>query len=406
MKNNIKMTYPSYLKDFKCIGGKCESSCCGGWEIYIDKNVFELYKQIENEEMKKYINENIFVRDKCKNINVDYGQIKFKQNEICPFLNEEKYCSIQLNFGEEYLSNVCANFPRVVNKINDCFEISLDVSCIEAAKILLLKEEGIIFFENDYALSKHILTFDINTKDKLFEYTNIKYIKEIRNICISLIKNRKYELSERLYMLGSFLELTRKELCYNYDAFLNFANNYNLDSFSGEFQRDKLNYLLQLSFYKDILKKLNPEKNYIDNYFRKIIQETKIALRFNEKESLIENSELYLKAYNKCEKIFFHEYSYIFENYLVNHIFKELFPFSDSDIIINDLILLLFRYSFIRVVLIGQYIYKKELSKENIVRVIQVFSKEIEHNEEYLKEIVKHIKENELDNMKFAKILI
>ena len=36
MSKKIKLETPSYIKEFSCIGGKCEDSCCIGWDIDID----------------------------------------------------------------------------------------------------------------------------------------------------------------------------------------------------------------------------------------------------------------------------------------------------------------------------------------------------------------------------------
>lgn len=83
------------------------------------------------------------------------------------------------------------------------------------------------------------------------------------------------------------------------------------------------------------------------------------------------------------------KYSYIFENYLVNHMFKELFPFSESDVIFDSYIMMLVRFSYIRFYLVGQYLYSGEISKENTqIRSIQSLTK-IEHDKTYLKDILK-----------------
>ena len=37
---------PDYYKDFKCIADKCRHNCCIGWEIDIDLDTAELYRQI------------------------------------------------------------------------------------------------------------------------------------------------------------------------------------------------------------------------------------------------------------------------------------------------------------------------------------------------------------------------
>lgn len=406
MNKIIKMRYPSYLKEFKCIGGKCEDNCCGYWHIYIDKKTFEKYENIKNEEMKRFVNENILVREKCNTIKNDYGQIRLGRDKICPFLNNENYCSLQVELGEEYLSNVCTVFPRVINKIDDFYEISLDVSCMEAAKILLLKEEGISFEEEEISIGKHFFTFHIDTNSEKVKDTNYRYIKEIREKSIAIIKNREYSLIQRLYMLGYFLDHVRRELCYNYYNVKEFIDKYNISSFRKEFKRNNENYMLQLSFYRQVLEKFCEYEEEYSDYFKSQIKEIRAAYRLDKAESLIENSELFIKAYEYCEENIIERYSYIFENYLVNHMFKEFFPFSENDIVFDGYIMMLIRFSYIKLILVGQFIYNGEICIEKIVRLIQALSKEIEHNEEYLKNILLYLKEYELDNKRFAEILL
>lgn len=406
MEENIKMRYPSYFKEFKCIGGKCEDNCCGGWKINIDKNTFNQYKNIKDKNMNKFIVKNISMNDNCKNPKVNYGHIKLNSDNKCPFLGKDGHCIIQCNLGEEYLSNVCTTFPRIINKIDDYYEISLDVSCIEAARILLLKEEGIEFEEGVTTLGKYALTVDIDTNSPEINDTNYKYVKEIRAVSIKIIRNRNYELSERLYMLGSFLEAMRKELCYNYNNVIQFINSYNIRSFCNEFKRNKENYLLQLSFYKEMLEKLNELKNGKSEHFRSITNEIISGFRFNDGKSLMEKSELYLEAYNRCEENVLKKYNYIFENYLVNYMFKDLFPFSENDVIMDGYIMMLVRFSYIRFYIVGQYIYNGEISKEKVIKIIQTLSKEIEHDEIYLKSVLVYLKKYELDNNRFARILL
>ena len=46
---------PTYFNEFACIGGACEDNCCIGWEIDIDENTDNLYKNI-NSDFGKYLN--------------------------------------------------------------------------------------------------------------------------------------------------------------------------------------------------------------------------------------------------------------------------------------------------------------------------------------------------------------
>ena len=51
MKKIIKLLHPSYLDEFKCIGGECEDNCCVGWDVDIDKITFKQYSEIDDNEI-------------------------------------------------------------------------------------------------------------------------------------------------------------------------------------------------------------------------------------------------------------------------------------------------------------------------------------------------------------------
>ena len=42
----MKIFAPDYYRDFKCSAGNCRHSCCIGWEIDIDYETAELYKNV------------------------------------------------------------------------------------------------------------------------------------------------------------------------------------------------------------------------------------------------------------------------------------------------------------------------------------------------------------------------
>lgn len=69
-------------------------------------------------------------------------------------------------------------------------------------------------------------------------------------------------------------------------------------------------------------------------------------------------------------------------------------------------IMLLIRYSLMRFYLIGMHLDNQIDSRENIIKFIQVFAKAIEHDKNYLEEILEYIKENEFDNMEFASMIL
>lgn len=403
MEKLIRKKYPKYLKEFKCIGGECEDSCCIGWDIDIDKITFRQYYKVKDQEMKKMFQKNVHNNEYCQAPDVDYGKVKLKKDKRCPFLDECNYCIIQSKLGEEYLSNVCTSFPRILNKIDGYYEMSLDVSCPEAARILLLKEEGIEFEENEETLGKHIISSEIDTKSKEFKNLPIKYFKEIRDLSIKIIKNRNFDLNRRLYILGEFINELEEELKYNYENVLKFIKEYDINSVKDPYEKDDFSYLLQVDFFKNTMKYLNILNEVDSLSFKDYTKEVMDGFNF-EDDNISKYANVYIEAFEEYSKEYMIENSFIFENYLVNFIYNYMFPFSENQSVFDGYIMLLMRYSFIRFYLVGKYIVNKNDSKEEIVRFIQVFSKSIGHHRNYLVNLLKYIKEKEFNNIEFVKI--
>ncbi len=408
MNRNVKSIYPEYLSKFKCIGGKCEDTCCKDWTIYIDKNTFGQYKNIEDIDLNKYINNNIIRHNTCKNENSDYGHIKLNDSNICPFLDKDNYCMIQKKLGESYLGNVCTNFPRIINKIDHTYEISLDVSCLEAAKIILLNKEKMKFIQGNTILKNDMINDTIDTKNRNMEYSNERYVKQLRNVSIEIMQNRTLRIDERLAMLGHFLHGAIRELTYNYFQIYDYIESYNTDSLISTIDKSFMDYMMQISFFRKLVRMLYDEKFNISINLKNIINTAIEGFQFNNGQSMIDKQDKYVYAYTEFHKNILSKYSYIFENYIVNHIFKELFPFSNSDVVFDDYIMLVIRYSFVKFILIGNTLAHKneKITEEDIIKVIQVFSKEIEHNEQYLSDVRKYLKRDELYTERFAGILL
>ncbi|WP_459479064.1 flagellin lysine-N-methylase [Clostridium saccharoperbutylacetonicum] len=403
MQKNVKMIYPSYIDKFQCIGGKCEDSCCIGWDIDIDKETFKKYHKVTDEAMKKMFQKNVHNNQYCTNKDLDYGRIKLGKTKRCPFLDDENYCLIQGKFGEDYLSSVCTQFPRVLNKIDDHYEISLDAACPEAARIILGSKEKIEFKESEKSLGKYIMSGVLDTRSSEFKDTPIKYFKEIRDFSIKIIQNRNLNFSCRLYVLGDFLnELEDIES----NEIKEFIREYDIESEAKSYKRESMNYVLQVSFLKNVLDSLDILNENDSHKFKKYTKEIMQGYNIKENEHVIENKDEYINAFEKYTEEYIESNSYIFESYIVNFIYNNLFPFSESDCMFDGYILLLFRYSMMRFYLVGKYIYNGKDSVEDMVEFIQVFAKAVEHDKNYRSDILEYIKENSYDNMEFAKILL
>ena len=137
----MKIFAPDYYRNFKCIAGDCKHSCCIGWEIDIDSETAELYKNVPGE-FGKRLSENI-------DFDENGGVFRLCENERCPFLNEKGLCDIYINLGPEALSQICDDHPRFRNYFESRTEIGLGLCCEEAAKLILEKETKTGIFEID-----------------------------------------------------------------------------------------------------------------------------------------------------------------------------------------------------------------------------------------------------------------
>lgn len=167
-----------------------------------------------------------------------------------------------------------------------------------------------------------------------------------------------------------------------------------------------MNYIIQMNFFIKMLKILKVDKEVESITFKKYTKEILDGYKIESDKSINENALLYIKAFDEYEEIIENEYNYIFENYLVNFIYNNMFPFNEVLTPFDSYIMLLMRVAFIKFYLVGLYLNGEDNNKEKIVGFIQVFSKTIEHHKVFLIDALAYIKRNEFNNMEFAKNLL
>lgn len=130
----MTQTTLNVFQNFHCIAGDCKHSCCIGWEIDIDEDTLEYYRQIGGD----------FGRRLSTNIEwTDTPHFKLTKDERCPFLNQQNLCDIILNLGEESLCQICTDHPRFRSFFSDRTEIGFGLCCEAAAKqVLDFKEKA------------------------------------------------------------------------------------------------------------------------------------------------------------------------------------------------------------------------------------------------------------------------
>ncbi|MFB4331570.1 flagellin lysine-N-methylase [Paenibacillus sp. CR_12] len=400
MKKNFVILKPQYMNEFQCIGSACSDTCCSGWKINIDKSTYKKYKKIKEKDVAIKITENI-----KKNKDSSAGNAAYIQTNggACAFL-QDGLCSIQLKFGEGFLSETCLTYPRVFNIVDQQVELSANMSCPETARLALLNKNLMEFDVVEEVLDTRFVTKkSITTKQSVWNTC----LWEIRSLVIDMLQKRSFTVPDRMILLGLFCEkLVSVAPSDDRLQIINIVEEFRrrLDSPSTVNEISKLPRVtsIQLKFLIEVMQ-INTTITH--DRFRNYISESIQAFGLDSSdESAIQSK--YIHGCTEYYEPFINEHSYILENYLVNQVFQRLFLFRENSNILEEYLLLSILYSLMRFCLQGVAVYNKGMTPEKAVDVIQAFSKSIEHSSKYMNLLSSKVMNGKLDNWAFLITLL
>ena len=124
----MRQVKPSCYDDFHCLAGQCPDSCCQEWDVDVDDASAARYLALPGPLGDR-------LREKLNN-DGDGWYLKITDRR-CPMWRTDGLCQIQHELGEEALCQVCHQFPRLRHDYGDFLELGLELSCPEAARIIL-----------------------------------------------------------------------------------------------------------------------------------------------------------------------------------------------------------------------------------------------------------------------------
>lgn len=409
MEKTRPILIPQYVREFSCIGSDCEDSCCAGWQVNIDEDTFKKYRKTQDKELKPLIEKNI-IRNRTNPSSINFAKIKMCDDGRCSFLSEENLCKIHLNLGEDLLSNTCAIYPRTLNKINGVVEKSLTMSCPEAARLALLNPNGIEFDEmEELANTRGFISKDINTNNPKLMNNPIKYFWELRIFTIQVLQDRKYTLDERLILLGLFFRKVQEAIDNGKlesvnDIIIDYTTMMSNGGVKSHLSAVSTNFSIQMELCKELLD-YRVSLGIGSERYKQCLIETLKGIEYTDEAKLEEIAERYKESFLEYYMPFISENEYILENYLVNYVFKNLFPFGNSSIF-EDYVMLVLNYSMIKLHLIGMSGFHNGLSTDLVITLIQSYSKTVEHNSVFLNKAIKLLNDNGYTTMAHMAILI
>ena len=131
MKTEVRKI--GFYDSFRCIGADCPLNCCHGWKVPIEDDLAAQYKKTGGF---------LGVRLRCSLAGGKEDPHFSRYLLRCPMHDRDGLCALQKKRGEQFMPSVCRSFPREWANTGYFVEQTLDLSCIEAARLFLEASEG------------------------------------------------------------------------------------------------------------------------------------------------------------------------------------------------------------------------------------------------------------------------
>ena len=382
----VQSVQPKYVSSFSCTGPACEDNCCTGWTVHIDKKTFNAYRQAKTPELVERLESKV-KRVRSLNSETQYARIEMKPvSQECPFM-EEKLCGIQKTLGEDKLSDTCATYPRNNRLLGGQHEQSLTLSCPEAARLALLRADAMDFVEGDMRVRPEVI---ISSKPK--HGLSSELVSSVRVFALQLMRTEGLELWQKLAVLGFFCEQLSK--------YIKTARQAEIPSLLEEVGTmvtsgaivDALiglrpDYAIQATVFSSfwqlkINRKLSPVQEAVQKSVALGLGADPVTHEVT-KDQLIDR---YTTGVTRLP-LAMQEVPFLLENYLINEMFNEVFPFGEATAY-RHFIKLVTRFGLVRLMLSAQCCDSESVpTKEQMSRTVQVFCRQYQHDTNFAKSV-------------------
>lgn len=386
MSDNTIILQPKYVADFQCDGLKCNAKCCRNkWKITIDVDTYKKYQRVKNPVMRKKILSSI----KPSTNRIGF-EINFGKGASCPLLCEDNLCYVQLNLGEEALSNTCKGYPRVVKQVGKYQFRLLSMTCPIAAEKALFYSDGIDIQQVDIEDDTAAWKLAANRVEKKSIGDDLAAIHVIMG-GLSLLQNDYYTFEQRLVLLGLFLD--RVEDCQqDLEAITGVMDYYN----SREFQQEISGLWDNWQYYE------TAHKQFMTGTFKILQQEKQLQSIAPWLASNINYDILYEERnhlVNDC-------IGNVLERYWQHEWIFRIFPFALQGSFMHNYFAYVIAYEICQLYIYSTYDLYKSGDKNDILEILGSFSKMLDHREDFLNALVKKSAYFEREPLKLMQVLL
>lgn len=125
----MKIITPNHYYKFRCLAAACPDSCCKEWAVQVDDKAAALYRALPGP-----------LGDRLRQVmREEDGDtiLALEPDGRCPMWRDDGLCRIHAQLGEDALCDTCRDFPRLRHDYGDFVELGLELSCPEAARLIL-----------------------------------------------------------------------------------------------------------------------------------------------------------------------------------------------------------------------------------------------------------------------------
>ena len=176
----MELRYPSYYRNFSCIADRCPDSCCHEWEVQVDPEAAARYRSMEGP-LGDDLRERLYDEEGETYLRNEHGR--------CPMWRADGLCRIQAELGHEALCTVCQQFPRLHHDYGDFMELGLELSCPEAARIIL--ESPVEWVTETVP----------GGEEPEYDGEIMAILRESRSYALALLEDGRYSVPQRLRLL-------------------------------------------------------------------------------------------------------------------------------------------------------------------------------------------------------------
>lgn len=121
----MKDFIPGYYNQFHCIAAQCPDSCCKEWAVDVDEAAAAYYRALPGA-----------LGDRLREVLKDDNTMTIVDGR-CPMWREDGLCRIHAELGHDALCATCREYPRIRHEYDEFTELGLELSCPEAARLIL-----------------------------------------------------------------------------------------------------------------------------------------------------------------------------------------------------------------------------------------------------------------------------